>query len=296
MNARLQGIVLVITAAILWGTTGTAQSFAPLTLSSYWVGAARLLVAGCFFVFWLLLVERRSLGGSQIRALPWTFIVLAALSMVVYNLAFFAGVRATSVAIGTALTIGSGPLWAGVLQLSFTRQLPAKSWWIAVSTAIAGLLIAALSARATVSLTMPGISLCLLSGLAYAVYALVTKRLVSSASATVTTAAVFALAAMLATPVAFALAGLPSIHLSDLPVMLWLGIVATSIAYFLFSLGLRSVSGPTGVALALAEPIAAVCFAVAIVGERPGMISVSGMLLMLIGLGLLIRLEVSKKL
>ena len=40
------GILLILSAAMLWGTTGTAQSFTPLTLSSYWVGSLRLLVAG----------------------------------------------------------------------------------------------------------------------------------------------------------------------------------------------------------------------------------------------------------
>lgn len=106
---------MVLSAALLWGTTGTAQSLAPAELSPYWVGALRLLVAALFFVPWL--VRPRP-------ALPWRGIVAAALCMSVYNLAFFAGVKASGVAVGTAVALGSGPLWAGLLQALISRRAP----------------------------------------------------------------------------------------------------------------------------------------------------------------------------
>ena len=42
-------MALVLLAAMLWGTTGTAQSLAPATLSPYWVGALRLVIGSAFF-------------------------------------------------------------------------------------------------------------------------------------------------------------------------------------------------------------------------------------------------------
>ena len=47
------GIALAASAAILWGSAGTAQSFIEGQLSPYWVGALRLFFAVCFF--WPLL-------------------------------------------------------------------------------------------------------------------------------------------------------------------------------------------------------------------------------------------------
>ncbi len=178
------GILLILSAAMLWGTTGTAQSFTPLTLSSYWVGSLRLLVAG--------------------------------------------------------------------------------------------------------------VVLCLLSGLSYAVYAMATKHIVATTSPGLATASVFTLAALIALPAAALLAGKPLVSTSDAAVMLWLGVVATGIAYLLFSAGLRWVSSATGVALALAEPIAAVILAVLIVGERPAPISFVGLVLMFAGLSILVRSEISE--
>ena len=37
----LQGVLMVLLAAVCWGTTGTAQSFVPPSLPAYWVGALR---------------------------------------------------------------------------------------------------------------------------------------------------------------------------------------------------------------------------------------------------------------
>ena len=291
----LAGVLLILSAAMLWGTTGTAQTFAPLTLSSYWVGSMRLLVAGAFFLLWMGLSSVDELRPSRLRQLPWQAIIIAAIGMAVYNLAFFAGIRATSVALGTALALGSGPIWAGFLQLAVTRQRPSRRWWLAVSICVVGLALTTLGSQGSMSLPLAGFALCLLSGLSYAVYALATKHIVATTSPGLATASVFTLAALIALPVAALLAGKPVVSTSDIAVMLWLGVVATGVAYLLFSAGLRWVSSATGVALALAEPIAAVILAVLIVGERPGPISLSGLLLMFVGLSVLIRSEISDK-
>ena len=293
MNRQsLAGILLILSAAMLWGTTGTAQTFAPLTLSSYWVGSMRLLVAGVFFLLWMGLSSAGELRLSRLRQLPWTAIVLAAVGMAVYNLAFFAGIRATSVALGTALALGSGPIWAGVLQVVLTRQRPSGRWWMAVSICVIGLTLTTLGSQGGIRLPMAGVALCLLSGLSYAVYAMATKYIVATTSPGLATASVFTLAALIALPAAALLAGKPLVSTSDVAVMLWLGVVATGIAYLLFSAGLRWVSSATGVALALAEPIVAVILAVLIVGERPAPISYVGLVLMFAGLSVLVRSEI----
>jgi DME family drug/metabolite transporter len=45
----LQGVALVLVAASLWGTTGTAQHLADGALAAAWIGALRLVVAALFF-------------------------------------------------------------------------------------------------------------------------------------------------------------------------------------------------------------------------------------------------------
>ena len=50
----LAGMAMVMLAAMLWGTTGTAQTLAPAGLPAHWVGALRLLFSGAFFVVFVL--------------------------------------------------------------------------------------------------------------------------------------------------------------------------------------------------------------------------------------------------
>ena len=277
---------------MLWGTTGTAQSFSQLTLSSYWIGAIRLLVSGVFLLLWACVSDIGAFTPHKLRSLPWQLTIIAALSMCAYNLAFFTGVRLSGVGIGTAITIGSGPVWAGILQAIWMKQLPDRFWWLAVGTAVSGLLIATLGNQTdATSIPLAGIVLCLLGGLSYAVYALTTKKLVASATPSVITALVFSGAALVAIPAAYALTGPVIISPPDIIVLLWLGIVATGVAYLLFSVGLQHVNGATAVALALAEPITAVVLAMFIVGETYTPLSLSGMVVVFIGLFLIVRSE-----
>lgn len=283
-----RGIAMILLAAMLWGTTGTAQSLAGGGLPPAWVGALRLLMASAFFLLWWLLMPRAPSHGLDARRL-----LAAGLCMAVYNLAFFAGVRATGIAAGTAVAIGSGPIWAGLLQWAFTRRWPAAAWWGGTLLAVAGgvLLVAEPSSAGGQPLSMGGIGLCLLAGLSYAAYTLLNKRLVTQADPAQVTGIVFGLAALLALPVAWMSGGAPVLAGPALAVVAYLGVVATGVSYLLFSRALRHVSGSTGVTLALGEPVTAFVLAVAVVGERPAWMALAGLLAVLAGLAWVIRVE-----
>ena len=168
--------------------------------------------------------------------------------------------------------------------------MPPRLWWLGVAIAVGGLGTAFASAGdGTVGAA--GVALCLVAGLAYAVYARVTATLVGDASPVAVTGTVFALAALFAVPLAALLAGAPVIAPSDALVLGWLGVAATGVAYYLFALGLRGVSSATAVALGMAEPVAAVALALLVVGERPGGVALAGLAAVLVGLWVLVRGE-----
>ncbi len=285
------GIVLILGAAALWGTTGTAQTFTPLSLSSLWVGTARLLIASVFFHFCLAIINPVYLKPASLNSLPFALLLVAAMGMAVYNLAFFAGIRLTSVAGGTALALGSGPVWAGLIESIYTRQLPPKSWWLGVGVAIFGLYLVGGESAYSNGWPLHGIGLCLLSGLSYAVYGLCTKRILTSTTPLASVTAVFTLAALMAFVVAGIFTEVPEVRAEELIVLLWLGVFATGIAYLLFSCGLRYLNSRTGIALALAEPVAALLLAITIVGERPAIATYIGIGTLLMGLTMLILCE-----
>lgn len=288
----LLGVACVLGAACLWGSTGTTQALAGGRLDPAWFGAGRLAFAALFFA-----AVAGFTGGWRAeawRSLPRGAALGAGLCMAVYNLAFFAGVRLTGVGLGTALALGSGPIWAGLLQAVVQRRAPGARWWLATAVAVAGGVLLALGGGAPVgALSLSGALLCLLAGLSYAVYTLLNQRMVAHASAPVITLAAFGVAALLALPVAAAHAGWPQPTRADWLALMFTGFVSAGVAYLLFSHALHHISPATGVTLALAEPVVAFTLAATVLGEPAGALSLLGLVLVVAGVVALVRVEMA---
>ncbi|MBX9870791.1 MAG: DMT family transporter [Burkholderiaceae bacterium] len=283
------GVALVLLAALLWGTTGTAQALASGALPAVWFGALRLLVAALFFLVWARL-DRVPAPGGPLPLLP---VLAAGLCMAVYNLAFFAGVRLTGVALGTAVALGSGPVWAGFLQALSTRRWPAPVWWLGTAVAVTGGVLMSLSAGSAGGLRADplGLGLCLLSGLSWGCYSLLNAALLRQMPAGRVTLWAFGLAALLALPLAGWDSGWPMLQPSDVMAVLYVGLLTAGVAYLLFSHALHHISAATGVTLALGEPVVAFVLAVLVLGEQSGAWALPGLLLVLAGVGLVVRVE-----
>ncbi len=289
-NTSINGVSMILGAAMLWGTTGTAQSLGPANLSPYWVGALRVFIASLFFAAVILCRTDKQLI-KQLAHLRWRWVWLAGACIATYNLTFFAGVKVTGVAVGTAITIGSGPIWAGLLQTLISGKAPRFAWWAGTLFAVTGGSLMVLSANSQMQATSAGVGLCLTAGLVYAVYTLVSKSLVSQTSPAIITLCTFSCAALIAIPAALALSGLFTTTAAGWATVGYLGIVATGVSYLLFSYGLRHISGPSSVTLALAEPATAFALAIVIVHEHPGIAAFAGLGLLLSGLLLIILTE-----
>lgn len=298
------GIAFVSVAAVLWGTTGTAQSLGAGGLSPFWVGAAQLAVSSLFLGALLAVSHwrlrgRAGQGGARVQPLlpnpvhlglrPAWFL-LASMGIGGYSIFFYEGVTLTGVAVGTAVAIGSGPIWAGLMQALVLRAPLSALWWAGTLVSVAGG-AAMVMARGGATLSWSGLALCLLAGLSYAGYALINKRLVTHLSPRVVNFYVFTGAASMAVPIALVQSGLPQWSLAAVLVVVYLGVVVSGLAHMLFSIGLRSISGPTGVTLSLIEPVAAFVLAVWVVGERQPLQSWLGLLAVLAGLMLVIGAE-----
>lgn len=292
-TASWPGIVLALCAAVLWGTTGTSQHFAGAHLSSVWIGTLRLVIAALFFAALVAATERAPAARTGLPGL-WRRQVLAGAAMAAYNLAFFAGVRLAGVAVGTVVGIGSGPLFAGALQALITRRAPSPAWWLGTAMAIGGGAAIALGHGGAAPPDAAGLSLCLAAGFSYAVYTLTAKTLTRHATPARASRSIFAIAAVIALPAAWTMApsgpsDLAAAGLRSWLVVAWLGLVATGVAYLLFSTALRTISGATGVALALAEPLTAFALAVLLLGEPLRAGGLAGIALILAGLALVVR-------
>ncbi len=274
---------LILLAAVLWGTTGTAGAFAPPHVSPLAIGAVRLALGGVTLLVLALL--KGSLRGKD---WPHSTTAIAALAMAAYQPFFFAGVARTGVAAGTMVTIGSAPIVAGFLGLIFRGERPGGRWAIATALAVCGAVLLFSSSNG-LNISASGFSMALCAGAAYATYAVANKRLLEDHSPEAVIAVVFCLSAVLLTPL---------LMITDLSwlkeprgllVAIHLGLVATAIAYILFARGLASLPVARAVTLSLAEPLTAALLGVAVLGERLTPLACFGMILLFLGLVILSR-------
>ena len=277
-----RGLLFIVLAAALWGTTGTAQALGPVASDPVAVGVARVVVAAPA----LALIARFTPGALTPGPGVWKPSVVAGTAMTAYQPLFFTAVAETGVALGTVITIGSAPLLAGLLAWAVDDETPPMRWWPATVLGIAGVVMIALSEQA-MGVEGLGVLMAVGAGLSFAIYIVASRRVIDRAGATAGTARVFAIAALLSLPLLLradlswvtAPAGwIMAVHL---------GLIATALAYMLFSLGIRTTRSSTAATASLAEPVTATMLGVLLLGETPGASGWSGILLILAGLTLL---------
>lgn len=274
--------ILILFAAMLWGTTGTVQTLAPDSAHPVAIGAARLFIGGLFLLIILLLSGKLDLSKIPVKAT-----ITAAICIGVYQPLFFSAVAITGVAIGTVVAIGSAPVLAGMIELLFLKKKPARIWWISTILSIAGVILL-FSNQGSVQADPVGILLALSAGLAFSAYTTVNKEVVVSMSPLPAVAVVFTLSGILLSPFLFILDMSWIFTVEGMITGLHLGVIATGIAYYLFATGLFKVSSSTAVTLSLAEPLTATMLGVFFLGERMSLPSWAGLILMLFGIGVLI--------
>jgi DME family drug/metabolite transporter len=277
--------LLVVGAAVLWGTTGTAQALGPDGASSIAVGTARNVVGAVVLVATAASRGRLLAGARCLERRP---LLLAAAATAAYQLCFFGGVRLAGVAIGTVVGIGSGPVWGGLLGWRGRGERPGRRWVVATVLAIAGAaLLASSSTGDGERVDLVGIALALGAGLSYAAFALWSKALTDHHEPDLVMTWVFSLSALALLPVGLA-AGMGPILTGDgLLMALWLGVVSLAASYLLFGRGIAGVAVATATTLALAEPLTAATLGVVVLDEQLTGPAVAGMALVFAGLAAL---------
>ncbi|KQS18579.1 transporter [Exiguobacterium sp. Leaf187] len=280
--SKSSSMLLILLAAIFWGTTGTSQAFAPEDAHPIAIGAVRLAVGGLFLLCLVLFK-----GTLTLRDWPVRTILLAAVSMAAYQPLFFSAVLMTGVAVGTVVAIGSAPIFSGCIEWLFLKKRPALLWWASTGLSITGCLLL-LNNQGTVAIDPIGIVLALGAGLSFAGYTFVSRDLVKTHAPLSVVAVIFTTSALLLSPLLF-LFDLSWLFTSrGAGISLHLGVVATGIAYWLFAKGLSNVPSSTAVTLSLGEPLTAALLGVFVLGEQLNGTAWFGISLLLLGIALLI--------
>lgn len=286
----IRSLMLVLVAAVFWGTTGTAAFFLGTDVSPLAIGAATMGIGGVILAV---------LGGGHTRrvirdrssVLWW---MLGSLGVVVYPLTFYWGMSQAGIAVGNVIALGLGPITVAVLEWAIGKSRPATIWWMSSAIALAGI---ALMASAKVELgggrpgNIPlGIALAVIAGVSYGLFTYAFGRLIERGHhPRGVIGAVFGAGSVpLLVVLGFTGAGLVA-TLPQAGLVAYLVIGPMVIAYLAFSKALVVLRSSTVATIALAEPVVAALMAVVVVGERLGPLAVAGGLLVLVAIAILGR-------
>ncbi|WP_062950955.1 DMT family transporter [Brachybacterium sp. sponge] len=268
-RGSLVGVLAVLVTAVLWGTSGTAATFAP-AVGPLAIGASALGIGGILQALIALPQLRRECAAlSSHRGA----VLAGAMGVVIYPLAFYSSMHLAGVAVGTVVSLGSAPLASGLLERILEGRRLGARWILAAGLGVAGsaVLCAATmqDAAADTPGALAGVGLGLVAGATYALYSWSTHRLMGRGiGRAAAMGSVFGLGGLALLPV-LALTGAPLLASPQaFAVDAYMALVPMFLGYVLFGLGLTRISASTATTLTLAEPAVAAARAVIVVEER----------------------------
>ena len=266
MNQDARGLAAILFAATVWGTTGTAATFAP-AVGPAAVGAAAMGFGGLAQAFLAAGgIRHHAAGIWQDRAL-W---ILGGLGVAIYPLAFYGAMRLAGVTIGTVVTIGAAPLFSALLEYLVDRAPLSRRWGIGAALGIAGIvLLVNAEGGGGATPSARGVSLGLLGAFTYALYAFTARRMMlRGLPSHVAMGATFGLGGLLLMPVLALTGGAFLATWGNAAVGLYMALVPMFLGYLAFGYGLARVRASTATTLTLFEPVVAALLAVWVVGEQ----------------------------
>jgi DME family drug/metabolite transporter len=292
----LLGLVLIAIAAASWGTTG-----ATMTLLSREAAASPLLVGWSRLAIAAPVLVLAAAGAARFGARPparrsWPSLAdlplcaALGLAMAAYQVCYFRAVTLVGVAPAALLAICSAPLLIAVLAALFLGERLTPVVRLSLGMAVAGTALLVVGPRGFSEIAGHfglGALLALGAGVSYAVYAVAAKGLLARVTPLAVAAITFALAPLFLAP---ALLGEPAptrALAAGWPLLLYLGLGPTAVAYVLFTAGLGRVPATAAGIVSLLEPLTATTLGLLVFGERLGPIGITGALLLLAALALL---------
>ena len=217
-----------------------------------------------------ILVRKQSFRIADSRDL--LLLLSAGAILALHWWSFLESIQLSSVAIGT-ITFSSFPLFVTFLEpLLFRQKLEARNVTVAVIILI-GVLIT-IPEFSLENQVFAGILTGIISALSYAVLTILNKRLAEKYGGTVTAFYEQATAAVLLLPFVIGAKIRPSV--SDLALLLFLGVVTTALAHTLFISSLKALPAQIAGICSSMETVYGILFALILLGEIPTLREIIG--------------------
>jgi DME family drug/metabolite transporter len=262
-----RGILPILACSMLWGCVGLVSTYIPAAASPESVGACGMIVAGLAMLIarpGARVLIRRARGRDRLLQVIGSFGLLA------YPLAFFPAVHRLGVALATAITLGSAPLFTGLISRFVERRRLTRRWLQCAPIAVAGTVLMVTGDASAHAVSVVGVILALIPGLSYSIASSVAARLIGQGNASGDVyGAMFGTCAVWCVPVLVLSGGVHGlIGVRGAAVVLFYGCVTNYLCYTLFGSALRYTTAATATTVTLAEGAVGTLLGVFAHGER----------------------------
>ena len=295
MDKRTLGFLAALGAAIVYGLNHTiAKNVMPIYITPF--GFILLRVLGAAILFWLVSFF---IKPEKIQKKDWPRLIACSfLGMVINMLAFFKGLE-LSTPVNSSVIITISPIIVFIFSAILLKEKIQFLKTIGIISGFIGAIILVLYTSKT-GINAPNIPLgnvlFILNSFAYGLYLVLVKPLIEKYNIITLLKWLFLLAIFLNLPVTFN--EFTSVKWADLPIknavlpMLFVVVGTTFCTYLFNAYALRTLSPSTVSSFIYLQPIVGIVYAVSTKSDTLSLVSVTGMILIFIGIYLVTKKKV----
>lgn len=295
MDKRTLGFLAALGAAIIYGLNHTiAKNVMPTYITPF--GFILLRVLGAAILFWLVSFF---IKPEKIQKKDWPRLIACSfLGMVINMLAFFKGLE-LSTPVNSSVIITISPIIVFIFSAILLKEKIQFLKTIGIISGFIGAIILVLYTSKT-GINAPNIPLgnvlFILNSFAYGLYLVLVKPLIEKYNIITLLKWLFLLAIFLNLPVTFN--EFTSVKWADLPIknavlpMLFVVVGTTFCTYLFNAYALRTLSPSTVSSFIYLQPIVGILYAVSTKSDTLSLVSVTGMILIFIGIYLVTKKKV----
>lgn len=289
MNKR--AFLYIVIAGITWGTSGVFYNLlAPFGFTTIQMTAMRGSISAVFLIFYVLFSNKK-LFKITLREL--IIFVLTGIAIFGSAAFYYAAIPASSVSTAVILMY-TAPMFVMIYSVAFLGEKLNLPKGISVVMVIVGCALVS-GVLNGMSFSFKGIALGLASGLCYSAYNILARiSMMRKSDSLSTTLYAFIVMGTIAVSVCNP-GNLISIVAKSpaetLPLVLGIGIISCVLPYMLYTKALKDIPAGTASALAIIEPMSATLFSIVFFGEKLGIASAIGIVLILMAVFILNKSE-----
>lgn len=272
------GPLFVLLGYFIFSTNGMWLILAPAGATPYTIAAFRMLIGSVLLILWLIIFKKKVLLSS----FNWKSLLAYGLSTFLFQISFYNSVLYAGLAAGTVISVGSTPIFAGILQWLIFSKKPGKIWYPATLMGVLGVVLLNLDAFNNANLQ--SLLLPLLAGFFSATCVLSGPSAVKGQDPIVAGTAACTVVAllMLIYPVAWAFSA------KGLLCVGMLGLANTAIGYLLIFKGFQTTTPAVAASVTLIEPVGAALIGIVFFNENSSLAALAGIALIVFSVGILV--------